>query len=727
MPPRKKKVPVVSASVLAIPRVLSLGSRAVNRAPLPAFNSGVGAFISSLGEAPKITLQVDDRDIPDMVSVNIDSLLEKWEGADGYRVRLEYNINLLRDDKLKLYAGATMTAKRDVELSQARVEVWRRVFEERYGLSGDPATSSESFLSHGVEKLIPDDIDNINRYMRFRALFLMLYKEAVERGSPLIDTPECDCLTNPKCDERCNIIALAPPEPEAKKGGRSKRVGGARQRKKVYDDTKCKAEVAKWKTLAYVRPDSCADPKSGVSTLACVRADNKYLQEEVNKELNLRELAEDALEELQDRRRALKGDQEWMTADWPNLEVLSDSKTAVQDLKDTLIRSQSEMVGRDEIMNRLASIVHTFAYNHRAFTQTYLNYALLGMPGTGKTTIAQTIGDILRNLGILVTKKFTQIGREDMVGQYLGETALKTKALLINHIEGMLFLDEAYSLGTRDSSGKPDVYGAEALNTLTNFTDKWRGQFSFLAAGYEDNMNQDFFAVNRGLERRFLRLTLDKFSPKQLLAIFFQKLLRKIQNEADRRILGDPNVWRYTLGAFEVMNEKCEGTKRNIACLFPNQGGDMETLSDETVQYYYNFVRTRPNADFTVCDMRNILQRFLFRTQRAHIVIDTASPIDTVKLCALNQGDTKTAIRGRDIRCNGMACLRLTDPNTKLISALRSGSILPDTFELPPRLPTSASTSSRPSRRGGAFFHPTRLFKPLFKPIRWPLRRIIYY
>lgn len=682
-------------------------------------------YIESFGEVPAARFgDVDDRDIPDMVSMTIPSLLENW---NDYRPRLEVNINELRDDKLKSYAGSTMQARRDVDLSQSRVNIWRRVFEERYGLSGDPESSSEAFLSHGVEKLIPDDIDNVNRYMRFRALFLILYNEAVKRKSKVLEdeTPDIDVGGGQYQSLQSVVDTLAPsPEEvddenevnvilEVKKSGGSSRSAGAvpkrRGKKTQLTDTqveRLQAELEDYKQKFRYNIPSCSDPKSSVTQEQCLRRERDFLLQEYREQKDARETIEENLAALRDRRKALLGTQRWLTSSWKNLEVLPSAQQAVASLHLILRKSQSTMVGREEIMNRLASMIHTFSYNHRAFTQTYLNFALLGMPGTGKTTIAQTIADILRNLGILVTSKFSTIGREDMVGQYLGETALKTKALLTNHIEGVLFLDEAYSLGTRDSSGKPDVYGAEALNTLTNFTDKWRGQLVFIAAGYEDDMNKDFFGVNKGLERRFSRLPLDKFAPNQLLTIFLQKVLKKIHKESDRKIFTNSDALRYTLSSLKLLNSRCVGTRRTVDCLLPNQGGDIETLADVAVQYFYNVVRPRKDADFTACDMRNILQRFLFQTQRAHIVIDdadTKGSCDTltpVTQMVGSKGSKKKrlVILPSQQQCDagGKGCLRLTNPNTQLIAALKYGSF-----------PNAASSTSSEEVSRNAFARPT--------------------
>lgn len=757
-----------TATTALVRQASRTGSTTKRSAPLPdpiLASAQLDAYVNDLGAAEYTTLDADDRAIPDLVAMTIPELLRNWDGKDGYGERLETMINLLRDDKLKLYAGETMIAKNDVDRSQARVNVWRQVFEERYGLSGDPQVSSEPFLSHGIEKLIPDDIDNINRYMRFRTLFLILYNEAVKRKAKTLKdiTPDIRISSTKYISLADAVDALTPSETKTKrKGGHSNnilppppssilwlrrlnwlknvhrhqsllrvnnaaRVGGAKRKLKA-EDPAIQKELSKWQTLAKLRPNLCADAKGKATDLQCCQGELDLMVRDFQQQLDRVDELEKDLDAIQDRRKALEGVQPWLTADWTNLEELPTAAASVDNLRKILLNSQSTMVGRDDIMNRLASIIHTFSFNHRSFTQTYLNYALLGMPGTGKTTTAQMIADIFRNLGILVTSKFTTIGREDMVGQYLGETALKTKSLLINHIEGVLFLDEAYQLGVRDSQGNHDIYGQEALGTLTNFTDKWRGQFAFIAAGYEENMNDDFFHVNPGLERRFTRLPLDKFSPQQLLKIFFQKLLKKIQDPEDRRILNDPRVWKYALGAFSVLNEKCIGTKRVVDCMFPNQGGDIETLADIAVQYFYGVVKPKPFPIFTPCDMRNIIQRFLFQTQRANVAVNAPDTKD----CP----EAKSAVTGsKTCDPSGKGCLRLLNPNTDLIAALKirnleSASNSPSGVTETRRATASSSRGSKgnmlppmgrpPSRKGGGvpiYYPPFRFWRPILRPL----------
>ena len=164
---------------------------------------------------------------------------------------------------------------------------------------------------------------------------------------------------------------------------------------------------------------------------------------------------------------------------------------------------------------------------------------------------------------MILTDKFDVLAREDFVGGFLGETAIKTKSVLNAHIEGVILLDEAYSLGAGTSSGSgggggggPDPYGSEAITSIVGFLDKNQGRIIFMVAGYADRMASGFFAVNEGLSRRFpYRFYLNPFSADQLLKIFFQKTLEKIAAR-DLPMWQNPKTWAYLLGALGVLNDR---------------------------------------------------------------------------------------------------------------------------------------------------------------------------
>jgi len=142
-----------------------------------------------------------------------------------------------------------------------------------------------------------------------------------------------------------------------------------------------------------------------------------------------------------------------------------------------------------------------------------------GNPGTGKTTIARQIGRIYKQMGLLKSGHVVETNRSNLVGGYVGQTALKTTEVCKSALGGVLFIDEAYSL----SGSKPD-YGQEAIETLLTFMEAHRGEFVVIVAGYPKEMGE-FLEMNPGLRSRFdLTIDFPDYSNTELVTIFRQLL-----------------------------------------------------------------------------------------------------------------------------------------------------------------------------------------------------------
>ncbi|MFC3999146.1 AAA family ATPase [Nocardiopsis sediminis] len=141
-----------------------------------------------------------------------------------------------------------------------------------------------------------------------------------------------------------------------------------------------------------------------------------------------------------------------------------------------------------------------------------------GPPGTGKTSVARTLATIFHSFGLLPTPRVVEAQRADLVGEYLGATAIKTNELVDRALGGVLFIDEAYSL-VNEGDGQPDRFGNEAVQTLLKRAEDDRDRLVVILAGYEGEMDR-FLASNPGLASRFAtRVTFPSYTADELLRI----------------------------------------------------------------------------------------------------------------------------------------------------------------------------------------------------------------
>lgn len=138
-----------------------------------------------------------------------------------------------------------------------------------------------------------------------------------------------------------------------------------------------------------------------------------------------------------------------------------------------------------------------------------------GNPGTGKTTVARILGRMLKDIGVVESGHIVEAERADLVGEYIGHTAQKTREKVQKAFGGVLFIDEAYSLAR---GGEKD-FGKESIDVLVKAMEDHKNDFVLVLAGYPNEMKA-FLRANPGLSSRFpTQLTFDDYTEEELLAI----------------------------------------------------------------------------------------------------------------------------------------------------------------------------------------------------------------
>jgi DNA replication protein DnaC len=196
-----------------------------------------------------------------------------------------------------------------------------------------------------------------------------------------------------------------------------------------------------------------------------------------------------------------------------NMISLHKIKTSLLDL--------NNMIGMKDLKN---NVVDQILYYIQDLNKSgdFLHTVIYGPPGTGKTEIAKIIGQIFSKLGILKKGTFRKVTRSDLIAGYLGQTAIKTNDVINDCLGGVLFIDEAYSLGNNE---KKDTFSKECIDTLCEALSNHKDNFMVIIAGYESELKECFFNYNQGLDSRFTwRFKTDEYKGEELYNIFIKKV-----------------------------------------------------------------------------------------------------------------------------------------------------------------------------------------------------------
>tara|TARA_Y100000741_G_scaffold363938_1_gene353429 strand:- start:2763 stop:3767 length:1005 start_codon:yes stop_codon:yes gene_type:complete len=235
----------------------------------------------------------------------------------------------------------------------------------------------------------------------------------------------------------------------------------------------------------------------------------------------------------------------------------------LEDLKDL-----DNMIGLKKLKTQL---IDQILYFIQGIDESVMLHTVLeGPPGTGKTTVSHILAKIYSKLGIFKKVKFNIARRADLISEYLGGTTIKTLDTLNKCKNGVILIDEAYSLGS--NSGQEDMYAKECVDTLNQYLTENVDKIICIIAGYKKELDSCFFSLNPGLRRRFpWTFTIENYTSSELTEIYFKCL--------------DEKQWETSCKKEEVQ----ELISRYIT-LFTGNGGDINNIIEKAI-----FINSRNN------------------------------------------------------------------------------------------------------------------------------------
>jgi SpoVK/Ycf46/Vps4 family AAA+-type ATPase len=290
------------------------------------------------------------------------------------------------------------------------------------------------------------------------------------------------------------------------------------------------------------------------------------------------------------------------------------------------------MIGLAQVKEQVRSIHDSIEAARRRALAGYTterpmrHFVFLGPPGTGKTTVARVVAKIFYAFGLLDRPEVVEAHRADLVGEYLGATAIKTNELIDSAFGGVLFIDEAYSL-VNEGDGQADRFGAEAVQALLKRAEDDREHLIIILAGYEKQM-ETFLASNPGLASRFAtRLKFPSYSPGEMLKLAEYALerrgekldpdarpvlYRRFEEVSRRRIADELGNGRFVRSLLEkagqardvrVMRDTGEPAPEDLVTI---RGGDLEEAYADLTSRLRGYEET-PTVESAIAELNELV------------------------------------------------------------------------------------------------------------------------